>query len=111
MSVTSIGYIPVSPSMPLPQDFHRAVKRDDSASQSETKPKGKPNAIFSTAEDLQRVFNRKLQFVVDYNSKQVVVKVIDKETDKVIKELPPEELQRLHKHIKETIGLMYDEMA
>jgi len=110
MSVTSIGYIPVSPSIPLPQDFHKAVKRDDSASQ-ETKPKEKPHVILSTVDDLQRVFNRKLQFVVDYNSKQVVVKVIDKETDKVIKELPPEELQRLHKHIKETIGILYDEMA
>jgi len=111
MSVTSIGYMPVSPSVPLPQDFHKAVKRDDSVPQSETKPKGKPHVVFSTAEDLQRVFNRKLQFVVDYNSKEVVVKVIDKETDKVIKELPPEELQRLHRHIKETIGLLYDEMA
>jgi len=108
MSVTSIGYMPVS-SMPLPQDFHRAVKHDDSASRSETK--GKPPIIQSTADDLQRVFNRKLQFVVDYNSKQVIVKVIDKETDKVIKELPPEELQRLHRNIKETIGLLYDEMA
>jgi flagellar protein FlaG len=100
--------MPVSP-MPLPQDFHRAVKHDDSASKPKTKEK--PNIIMSTAEDLQRVFNRKLQFVVDYNSKQVIVKVIDKETDKVIKELPPEELQRLHKHIKETIGLSYDEMV
>jgi len=39
----------------------------------------------------------------------VVVKVIDGETDKVIKVLPPEELQRLHVRIREAIGLLFDE--
>jgi flagellar protein FlaG len=48
---------------------------------------------------------------VDQSSQQVIVKVIDKETDKVIKELPPEELQRLHRNIKEAIGLLYDELV
>jgi flagellar protein FlaG len=35
--------------------------------------------------------------------------VIDPETDKVIKILPPEELQRLHSRIQETIGFFFDE--
>ena len=39
----------------------------------------------------------------------MVVKVIDKETDKVIKELPSGELQRLHVRIREAIGLLIDE--
>ena len=62
--------------------------------------------------DLERVslaFNRKLQFVVDHETNQILVKVIDPETDKVIKILPPEELQRLHSKIKETIGFLFDE--
>jgi len=29
----------------------------------------------------------------------------------VIKELPPEELQRLHTNLNEAIGLLFDEMA
>jgi len=41
----------------------------------------------------------------------VIVKVIDKETDKVIKELPPAELQRLHSNLKEAIGLLFNEMV
>jgi len=48
---------------------------------------------------------------VDHHSNEVIVKVIDKETDKVIKELPPEELQRLHRKLKEAIGLLFDEMV
>jgi flagellar protein FlaG len=122
MSVGSVGYNPVSP-IPLPADIRGAVlkhedsvfqhgavlKHEDSASQPE--PKEKPQVIHSTAQDLQRAFSRRLQFVVDQSSKQVIVKVIDKETDKVMKELPPEELQRLHRNIKEAIGLLYDELV
>jgi flagellar protein FlaG len=49
----------------------------------------------SITKDLERislVFNKKLKFVEDYQSREIVVKVIDSETDKVIKELPPKEL-------------------
>jgi flagellar protein FlaG len=62
--------------------------------------------------DFERItlaFNRRLKFEVDHESHEVTVKVIDSETDKVIKVLPPEELQRLHDNIKETIGFLFDE--
>jgi len=108
-SVTSVGYTTVP--APLPADLgFQAARQNDTA----THQKIKPQVIHSTAEDLHRmrmVFNRKLQFEVDHKSNEVVVKVIDKETDKVIKELPPEELQRLHRHLKEAIGLLFDEMV
>ena len=60
-------------------------------------------------ENVSRTFNKKLQFVVDHQSNEVIVKVVDKETDKVIKVIPPEELQRLHKKLKETIGFLFNE--
>ena len=60
-------------------------------------------------EQVSMTFNKKLQFVVDHQSQEVIVKVIDKKTDKVIKVLPPEELQRLHRKLKETIGFLFDE--
>jgi len=91
-------------------DFHNHTLRQNEASTKHEKVK--PQVIHSTASDLERVslvFNRKLQFVVDHHSNEVIVKVIDKETDKVIKELPPEELQRLHTNLKETIGFLFDE--
>lgn len=72
------------------------------------------SAIEATARDLERVtlaFNKKLKFTVDDKLDEVIVKVIDPETDKVIKELPPKELQALHLRIKEMIGLLYDEIA
>jgi flagellar protein FlaG len=55
------------------------------------------------------IFNRRLEFEINRELDQVVVKVIDRETDKVIKELPPEEIQRLHVRIQEAIGLLVDQ--
>lgn len=54
-------------------------------------------------------FNRRLQFSVDGKSNEVVVKVIDQETEKVIKEIPARELQIVHERIKEALGLLIDE--
>jgi flagellar protein FlaG len=67
-----------------------------------------------TTVELERIslaFDRRLKFVVDQNSREILIKVIDNETDKVIKVLPPEELQRLHSRIKETIGFLFDRMV
>jgi len=71
-----------------------------------------PQPIHRVAADIEQVsqtFNKKLQFVVDHQSNEVIVKVIDKTTDKVIKVLPPEELQRLHRRLKEAIGFLFNE--
>ncbi len=55
-------------------------------------------------------FNKRLRFSINEELNQVVVKVIDSETDKVIKEIPPETLQRMHVRIREAIGLLIDEI-
>ncbi|MEW5814141.1 MAG: flagellar protein FlaG [Spirochaetota bacterium] len=54
-------------------------------------------------------FNRRLKFSVNEELNQVVVKVIDSETDKVIKEIPPAEIQKLQVRIREIIGILFDE--
>ena len=58
--------------------------------------------------DITEVFNRKLKFSIDKELDQVIVKVVDAETDKVIKEIPPEELKRLYAKMKEAMGLLID---
>jgi flagellar protein FlaG len=54
-------------------------------------------------------FNRRVILSVNEQINQVIIKVVDAETDKVIKEIPAEEIQRLIARIKETIGLLVDE--
>ena len=60
--------------------------------------------------DYTQFFNKRLRFAVNEELNQVVVKVIDSQTDKVIKEIPPLVLQRLHVRIREAIGLLIDEV-
>jgi flagellar protein FlaG len=89
-----------------------AAKQFDALQPGNQEAAAQPKMFDSAAADLERVslaFNKKLQFVVDHHSNEIIVKVIDKETDKVIKELPPEELQRLHSELRETIGFLFDE--
>jgi flagellar protein FlaG len=54
-------------------------------------------------------FNKRFKFSINQEIDRVVVKVIDTTTDKVIKVIPSEEMQRLIAHIKEAVGLLVDE--
>jgi flagellar protein FlaG len=78
---------------------------------AEAAPNKPPVKIEKIVTDLERIslaFNKKLRFQVDHKDHDLTVKVIDPETDKVIKELPPKELERLRDHIRETIGILFD---
>jgi flagellar protein FlaG len=89
-----------------------ALDRFESSLPGKSNPSEKPVEILAAAANLEKVsiaFNRRLKFEVDHQSHEITVKVIDGETDKVIKILPPEELQRLHRDIEETIGFLFDE--
>jgi len=54
-------------------------------------------------------FNHRVELSVNEVIDQVVIKVVDKDTDRIIKEIPPEEIQHMIARIKETIGLLVDE--
>ena len=73
-----------------------------------------PNDLKTAIRDLQRVslaFNRHLSFSINEKLGQVVVKVIDDETDKVVREIPPTELQHVYEKIREVLGLLFDKSA
>jgi len=60
--------------------------------------------------ELAKAMNHRLSFSIDNETHDVIVKVVDAETDKVIRELPPAELQKLHKSIKEAVGLLINKL-
>jgi flagellar protein FlaG len=111
MSVASIGARGDPVSLP---EFHfvEQKQRVQAEQAAENRPvESNTQKLHNAAADLERIglaFNRKLQFVVDHQSNEVIVKVIDPKTDKVIKVIPPEELQRLHSKLKETISFLFD---
>ena len=56
------------------------------------------------------VSGRKVQFSVNKELNQVVVTVVDSKTDKVIKQIPSEDIQKLKVRIRKAIGVLFDEM-
>jgi flagellar protein FlaG len=67
-------------------------------------------ASLQALERTSLAFNRRLRFYVNEEIDRVVVKVVDAETDKVIKEIPSEEVQDLAARIEKAIGLLVDEV-
>lgn len=53
-------------------------------------------------------FSFSLRFKIHDESDRLMVQVIDKETDELIREIPPERLLRLAAQIQEMIGLLLD---
>ncbi len=77
-------------------------------------PQPQKHQVEKTISELQTIssaFDRRLEYTVNRDLNRVIVKVIDTKTDKVIRELPPKELQDLYKRIREAIGLLFDKKA
>ncbi|MBU0936401.1 MAG: flagellar protein FlaG [Spirochaetes bacterium] len=100
----------------MPQAVQAAVKPVVVQRQSEARPVAeKPDAnIASTLRELEKVsavFNHRLAFSINEKLGQVVVKVIDADTEKTIREIPPAEIQHVRERIRDVIGLLFDEQV
>ena len=66
------------------------------------------------SQQLQRlselISDNKLQFSVNKELGSVVVSIVDASTDKVIKQIPSEEIQNLKLRIRKAIGNIFDEV-
>ncbi len=56
-----------------------------------------------------QVSNFKLQYNYHEESNRIGIKVLDKETDEVIREVPPEQVLEMVAKIKEAVGLVIDQ--
>jgi uncharacterized FlaG/YvyC family protein len=78
-----------------------------------------PSRKFANAEEtksavaelnlLSRSFNEKVQFSIDNKTNKVVIKVMDKNTNEVISEIPGKYSIRLLEHVRENMGNFVDE--
>lgn len=111
----------IQPSSPAPGERHAHLPPEGSTdperpgATAAAKPVAEvPSDLRAAIRDLQRVseaFNRRLSFSINEKLGQVIVKVIDNDTDKVVREIPPAELQRVYERIREVIGLLFDKSA
>ena len=56
-----------------------------------------------------RMFNTHLAFEIDRPSNRIIIKIVDTETEEVIRQIPPEELLRIMHYMDELLGLLVDE--
>jgi flagellar protein FlaG len=110
----------IQASSPAPGERHARLPPGGTADPERPAPQAAkpvaeiPSDLRTAIRDLQRVsetFNRRLSFSINEKLGQVVVKVIDNDTDKVVREIPPVELQRVYERIREVIGLLFDKSA
>jgi Uncharacterized flagellar protein FlaG len=70
--------------------------------------------VKEAAQQLQKlsdmVMGPKLQFRINQELGSVIINVVDPNTDKVIKEIPSEDIQKLKVRMKKAIGMLFDEM-
>jgi flagellar protein FlaG len=61
--------------------------------------------------DLVQELHRELRFTVDRESGDTIIKVVDQDTDEVVRQIPSEEMVRLRKHLDEVSGIIFQDSA
>ncbi len=92
----------------------RAAVSDAPAQHREVEQKAKPEIKISQAvldgvqHEIQKMSNVGLQFSVHESTGRTIVKVVDKETGALIREIPAKELLNLAAKIEEMMGILFD---
>ncbi|SMP06925.1 flagellar protein FlaG [Desulfurobacterium pacificum] len=95
----------------LQNDKNQHLQNQDQTQKLEKK-QASPEVIEKIVEDLKKklsMLNTQLKIQIDKDTDMVVVKVIDKTTNKVIRQIPPEYVLKIAKYLDEIAGLLYNE--
>jgi len=79
----------------------QSIKVTDEKLQKATEAMGK----------IAQVMNSHLNFSVDKSTGKTVVKIVNGDTGKVIRQIPPEETLRMMSKMRDIIGLLFDQKA
>ena len=73
-----------------------------------------PGDLRGVAEEMNKivaVFNSRVAFSIDRDTGRAIIKVINNETNEVIRQIPPEEMLRLIKRMDKILGMLIDKKA
>jgi flagellar protein FlaG len=62
--------------------------------------------IVSELNNFIQIFNTKIAFEIDKETRKTVLKIIDAQSNEIIRQIPPEELLAISKRISELLGLI-----
>ncbi len=82
-------------------DVSGAEKRRTEQNKTEDLVKERENEKASVPSSLERILRRDLQLEVEEELHMVVAKIVDPESGEVVRQIPPEEMVRIYKRLKE----------
>ena len=110
--------------VPLSLSRHRQdeIKTSRIRHQSESNEQGsqqqgilrEPKSLEQAVQDINqqlKVFDRRLHYRIDQDTKKVVVKVINVESGETVRQIPPDQVLKAAKLIHELRGLLIDELV
>ncbi|AZO96776.1 flagellar protein FlaG [Halocella sp. SP3-1] len=65
--------------------------------------------VIESANEGVQVFNKNIEFTIHEETNKIMVKIIDNETDEVIKEIPAEKILDMVAKFCEMVGILIDE--
>lgn len=84
--------------------------------QREQELQAQPTAttVQEAVDDINKVLhylNERLEFSVHEETNRIIVRVLDRETEEVLREIPPEQILDLVAKLQELVGLLVDKRA
>lgn len=109
----------VSPKTPVQRDNTQpqvsektqALKKDESVKLPDDPEKVKElvQEAISYFDEFVKDFQVDLKYEIDDKTDELIIKIFEKGTDKLIRQIPPEEILRLKERINDLLGIIYDE--
>lgn len=91
---------PVTPQQPVKEDQHKGQKT--------LNVDGAAEEIAEKMNQVASVFSTSLAFSVDKPTGKTVIKVLDRETNEIIRQIPPEEMLQLIGKMRYVMGMLLD---
>ncbi len=103
---------PTAPIGRAEKDVQAAQDTDPARRAAEAAKEQEPlDEVVTDLNNLVRDLQRELQFSVDKDSGSTVIKVVDRQTDEVVRQIPSEELMNLRKRLEEAAGVFFEDSA
>ena len=87
------------------QERHETPECLSSAKKASAVPESELLESVDNANEIGQLLKRKLNFTIDKETDNVIVKVMDEETGEVVRQLPAEEMLRISAHLKKLLTM------
>ncbi len=96
-------------SLSAPVENATEVKRQQGKEQETKKEQVSQSFLNGLEKDIEMIHNVGLRFSVHKPTGRTVIKVIDKETQELVREIPAEEILNLAAKLDDMLGIIFDE--